>query len=80
MLGKYHHRKGTDRSFHVTAEYAAAAKNVILELGSDDSHLGVLDFHAVFSEKITDAPLNGDGTPSLREYLTDGLHLGPKVS
>ncbi|KAI5848259.1 SGNH hydrolase-type esterase domain-containing protein [Tricharina praecox] len=78
MLGKYHRRKGADRSFDVTAEYAAAVKDLILDLGTDDSHLGVLDFYTVFMKKVANAPLNDEGSPSLREYLTDGLHLGPK--
>jgi len=80
MLGKYHRRKGADRSFDVTAEYAAATKSVILDLRSVDDNIGVLDVYTVFMEQATDTPLNDDGTPSLRKYLTDGLHLGPKVS
>jgi len=48
VLGKYHRRKGTDRSFDVA---------VILVLRSVDDNIGVLDFYTVFMEQVTDAPL-----------------------
>lgn len=79
MLKVYHRRAGTDRSFTVTAQYAAAAKAV--GQGYSDGKVSTLDYHKVLLESCSEkAGTNEDGTPCLRGYLTDGLHLGPKAS
>lgn len=82
MLKAYHRRAGTDRSFTVTAQYAAAAKAVGQEYNDgDDSKVSTLDYHKLLLESCSrKAGTNEDGTPCLRGYLTDGLHLGPKAS
>lgn len=82
MLKVYHRRAGADRSFAVTAEYAAAAKAVGQEYNDgNDSRVSTLDYYGVLLESCSgEAGVNKDETPNLRGYFTDGLHLGPKAS
>lgn len=70
MLTAFHRRKGLDRSVELTKGYAAKAREVGLEIGKGDKGVEVLDFYRVL--------LEGEGG-DLRSFMTDGLHLGPKV-
>ncbi|KAA8904651.1 SGNH hydrolase-type esterase domain-containing protein [Sphaerosporella brunnea] len=68
MLKVHHRRKGRDRRVDVTESYAEACLEVARGLGEG---VGVIDFHKAVKERVV-------GSWSLQQWMTDGLHLGPK--
>lgn len=80
MLKEYGPRGGTDRSAEVTVEYAEA----VMEIGREFAgpNINALDFHELLSVTAAASAENPSANSpiSLREYSTDGLHLGPQVS
>ena len=62
------------RSLEVSAGYAEAVMGVAREFEKIDETIGSLDFYHIMEAKIS-ADIQG----SVKDYLRDGLHLGPKV-
>lgn len=81
MLKVHHRLKGTDREAGVTREYADAVLEVGKALKSESpGSMEVLDFHTLlFREASHDENAATDTPINLSKYLTDGLHMGPKV-
>ncbi|TGZ85737.1 SGNH hydrolase [Ascodesmis nigricans] len=79
MLKQYGPRGGADRSAEVMVAYADAVLEVGQQLAKDHD-VAVLDFHELLSVTATTQVVNPSASRpvSLREYSTDGLHLGPK--
>jgi len=64
---------GGMRSLEVSAGYAEAVMGVAREFEKTDATIGSLDFYHILEAKIS-ADIQG----SVKDYLRDGLHLGPK--
>jgi hypothetical protein len=65
---------GDMRSSEVSAKYAATVMDVAREFERLDPTIGSLDFYHILEDKIS-----ADNEGSVKDYLSDGLHLGPKV-
>ncbi|KAI5804980.1 SGNH hydrolase-type esterase domain-containing protein [Geopyxis carbonaria] len=77
LLESHGPRGGADRDLGVTRSYASAAKEVV-EVGKWNS-VGFLDFYELLWEELKNEGLiAGNDLNLVKEYLTDGLHLGPK--
>ena len=65
---------GEMRSPTVSAEYAEAVMGIAREFEKSAATIGSLDFYHLLEAKIS-TDIHG----SVKDYLRDGLHLGPKV-
>jgi len=64
---------GGMRTLGVSARYAETVMGVAREFEKIDPNVGSLDFY-----HILEARISADTQSSVKDYLRDGLHLGPK--
>jgi hypothetical protein len=65
---------GEMRSPEISARYAKTVMEVAGNFEKTDATIGSLDFY-----HILEASISADTQGSVKDYLRDGLHLGPKV-